>query len=266
MAGDPPLDQVVTRTWEFGARSGSEGRLTWNLGGFLADNRDDILFVASNQTGFGYFKNFGKTRRAGLEMGAHSRIGRVVFGGGYTLLQATYQSAETVDGSSNSTNDEAAEGVPGLEGTIEIAAGNRIPLVPRHMAKAFAGIRATSKLSLHLSLTAFSGSSARGNENNLHVPDGTWYLGPGRTPAYATVSLGARYQIVSQVQLFCNVNNLFNARYYTAAQLGPTGFTADGNFIARPFPEVGGEFPVQHATFYAPGAPIGAWAGVRFEF
>jgi hypothetical protein len=61
------------------------------------------------------------------------------------------------------------------------------------------------------------------------------------------------------------VNNLFNAHYYTAAQLGPAGLTANGNFIARPFPAVNGDFPVQHATFYAPGAPIGAWAGIRLK-
>jgi outer membrane receptor protein involved in Fe transport len=266
MAGDPPLDQVVTRTWEFGARGGQEGRFTWNIGGFVASNRNDILFVASNQTGFGYFKNFGRTRRAGLELRVNSRIGRVTFGGGYTFLEATYQSAETVDGSSNSSNDLALAGVPGLEGTIDIAPGDRIPLVPQHMAKAFVGIRASSKVSVDVGLTAFSRALARGNENGLHVPDGTFYLGPGSTPAYAIVGLGARYQVTPWVQLFCNVDNLFNGRYYTVAQLGPIGFTATGDFIARPFAAVAGDFPVQHATFYAPGAPIGVWAGMRFRF
>ena len=32
-----------------------------------------ILFVADNQAGFGYFKNFGKTRRQGLEAGLSVR-------------------------------------------------------------------------------------------------------------------------------------------------------------------------------------------------
>jgi outer membrane receptor protein involved in Fe transport len=266
LAGDPPLNQVVTRTWEFGLRGGSEARLGWSLGGFVADNRNDILFVASTQTGFGYFKNFGKTRREGVELSANDRIGRVVFGGGYTFLDATYQSSETLDGSSNSSNNLAAAGTPGLEGTIQIAPGDRIPLVPQHMAKAFADVSATAKLSVEVSLAAFSGSLARGNENGQNVPDGTYYLGPGSTPPYATVNLGARFQLTPWVQLFCNVSNLFNTHYYTAAQLGPTGFTASGNFIARPFPAEGGDFPVQRATFYAPGAPIGAWAGMRFKF
>ena len=35
---------------------------------FRADNRDDILFVLSEQTGFGYFRNFGETRRKGIEL------------------------------------------------------------------------------------------------------------------------------------------------------------------------------------------------------
>src|SRR5205823_5928463 len=50
MAGDPPLHQVVTRTLEAGVRSAPERNLTWSIGWFWAENHDDILFVASNQT------------------------------------------------------------------------------------------------------------------------------------------------------------------------------------------------------------------------
>ena len=99
-----------------------------------------------------------------------------------------------------------------------------------------------------------------------HEPDGTYYIGPGTSPGYAVVNVGARYEINRRFELFVRVNNLFNKRYFTAAQLGPTGFTADGNFIARPFAPVDGEFPLQHATFYAPGAPLGAWGGIRITF
>ncbi len=62
------------------------------------------------------------------------------------------------------------------------------------------------------------------------------------------------------------VNNLFDRRYSTAAQLGPTGFTDTGAFIARPFPAVDGEFPVQQSTFFAPGAPLRVWVSARFRF
>ena len=257
MAGDPPLEQVVAKTFEAGVRSGSESKLGWSAGWFRAHNSNDILFVASTQTGFGYFKNFGQTRRQGLEADLHSRIWRLSLGGGYTFLDATYQTAETLDGAGNSSNNQ---------GNIQVAPGDRLPLTPRHMLKAYADLRATKKLTLDLGLNAISSSIARGNENNLHQPDGVYFLGPGRSPGYGVMNLGARYQLHPHVQLFVQVNNLLDHRYYTAAQLGSTGFTAQGTFIARPLPAIGGQFPVVNATFYAPGAPIAVWAGLRLSF
>lgn len=264
MAGDPPLDQVRTRTFEAGVRG--TGPLRWSAGWFRASNRDDILFVASEQTGFGYFKNFDLTRRQGLEFDASKRIGRLTIGGGYTFLAATFESAEEVNGAGNSTNEEALDGTPGTEGTIEIEPGNRIPLVPRHMMKAYADLQVTSKFAVDLDIAAFGSSFARGNENNRHQPDGRYYLGGGKSPGYSLTNFGARYDVHRRLQLFMQVNNLFDKRYYSGAQLGATGFTATGSFIARPFPAVNGEFPLQGVTFYAPGAPRAAWAGLRVRF
>jgi outer membrane receptor protein involved in Fe transport len=266
LAGDPPLDQVVVSTWEAGLRGGTGQMFNWNIGAFRAANRHDILFVASTQTGFGYFRNFGETRRQGLEAGVSGRVGHVTVGGGYTFLDATYQSAETVDGSGNSSNDAAVAGVRGLDGTIQIQPGDRIPLIPRHMVKAFADVRITTKASLDLNLVGVSSSYARGNENNQDQPDGTYYIGAGSVPGYGVVNLGARYQATHRVQLIAEINNLFDTRYDTAAQLGATGFTGAGAFIARPFPAVGGEFPVQRASFVAPGAPRTGWVGARVAF
>jgi outer membrane receptor protein involved in Fe transport len=257
MTGDPPLDQVVTRTFEIGLRSTQ--RLRWNAGYFLANNRDDILFVMSEQTGFGYFRNFGSTRRQGVEAGADTQVGRVTLGLSYTFLDATFQSPETLNGESNSSNDEGQ----GLEGVIDIEPGARMPLIPRHMFKAFGEIRIRSNVSLDLGMISSSGVFARGNENNAHEPDGTYYTGEGATPAYAVVNLGARYQVTRHVGLVLQINNLFDTRYYTAAQLGANAFTETGAFIARPFPPIDGEFPLRHGTFLAPGAPAAFWIGAR---
>jgi outer membrane receptor protein involved in Fe transport len=265
LAGDPPLKQVVTRTIEAGLRGGMESKANWSVGWFRADNRQDILFVASNQTGFGYFKNFGKTLRQGVKFDVTGKVWRFSLGSSYTFLDATFQSSEFVDGSSNSTNDSAATG-RGLEGTIQTDPGAQMPLIPRHMFKAFADFQATAKFSMNLGLVAVSSSYARGNENNLHQPDGLFYLGSGRSLGYSVTNLGAHYQVTRHLQVFAQLNNLFDCRYSTAAQLGPTGFTSTGAFIARPFPAVDGEFPLAHATFYTPGAPRGAWGGVRFKF
>lgn len=263
MTSDPPLQQVTTRTFEAGLRGAQENRWRWSLGWFRAENRNDLLFVASTQTGFGYFKNFGQTRRQGLEAEWGGRVWRFDLGSSYTFLDATYQSREVVNGSSNSTSDAAAKG---LEGTIQIQPGARIPLIPQHLLKAYADLRVTTKFSLHLGLSAASQSYARGNENNQHQPDGVYYLDAGTSPGYAVTNFGARYQLHRRVELFAKINNLFDRRYYTAAQLGTTGFTEQGTFIARPFAAVNGEFPLLHATFYAPGAPRGMWGGLRFRF
>jgi outer membrane receptor protein involved in Fe transport len=267
LAGDPPLQQVETGTFEAGIRSdGEEGHLNWSAGWFRASNHNDLLFVTSNQTGNGFFRNFGQTLREGIEAHFSSRIQRLTLSGNYTFLRATYESPETLDGSSNSTNDSALGGSPGMDGVIRIQPGNRIPLIPQHTFKAFADMQFTRKISADLDLVAASSSYARGNENNQSRADGVYYLGPGTSPGYGVVNLGVRYQLHKQFQVFVQINNLLDHHYYSAAQLGPTGFTDQGTFIARPLPAINGNFPIVHATFYAPGAPFGAWGGIRFKF
>jgi len=261
MAGDPPLNQVVTRSVETGIR-GSRGPLGWNAGYFYAGNHDDILFVTSEQTGFGYFRNFGETRRQGVEFGVQVRVGRFTLGGGYTYLRATFESPETLNGQGNSSNSEG----PGLEGSIDVAPGDRLPLTPAHMFKAHGEVQVSRRIDVNVDLLAVGSSIARGNENNQHEPDGTYYLGDGSSEPYAIVNAGAHVGITSWLQAIGQIDNLFNQRYSTGAQLGPTGITADGTFIARPFPAVNGEFPLRHTTFLAPGAPIRAWIGARVHF
>jgi outer membrane receptor protein involved in Fe transport len=262
MAGDPPLEQIVTRTWETGVRN-IGGPLNWNAGFFHADNHNDILFVMSEQSGFGYFRNFGKTRRQGFEAGLSGTIlEKVTVGGGYTFLDATYQSEEEINGAGNSSNEEG----PGFEGTIAVEPGDRLPLTPRHMLKTFVDYQATSKLSFNLGFLAVSSSIARGNENNEHESDGTIYLGPGRAAGYGLADAGARYLIHPKLELVAQLDNVFNKHYVTAAQLGSTGLTSEGNYVARPFPAVNGEFPLAGATFFAPGAPRTFWVGTRVKF
>jgi outer membrane receptor protein involved in Fe transport len=268
LAGDPPLNQVVTKTWEAGLHGQLPGGLRWNAGVFRAENNDDILFVAApDNTQFGYFKNFGKTRREGLELGASGKTGALQFGANYTWLNATYQSAETINAVGNSSNDSAAAGDKGLAGNISIAPGNRIPLIPRQLFKAYTDYDFGAGWSAGLNLIASGSSYARGNENNQHAPDGVNYLGSGKSPGYAVFNLNTQYQANKQLRLFAQINNLLDRRYSNAAQLGPNGFTANGSFIAQPFPATAsGNFPVQQSSFYAPGAPRTAWIGVRYQF
>lgn len=265
MAGDPPLDQVVSRSWESGLR-GRLGPLAWRAGVFRTENRHDIQFVVSEQSGFGYFTNVDRTRRQGAEASADWRRSRLEVNLGYTLLSATFESAQEVNGSANSTNHAALGGARGLEGVIDIKPGNQIPMVPRHLLKASVGVDLTARATVTLGLVAAGSSFARGNENNAHQPDGTVYLGEGSAPGYGVLNLGVRYRLGAGVYVTGQVDNLLDHSYVTAAQLGATGFTATGRFAARPLPAVGADFPVRQTTFVAPGAPRRGWVGVNVRF
>lgn len=267
-AGDPPLNQVVVTTFEAGVRGTAANALHWNFGVFRSDNRDDILFVADNASGFGYFRNFGKTRRQGVEMGIDAQpLREWTLGANLSLLDATYQSTETIVGSGNSSNSAALAGAPGTEGTILILPGDRIPLLPRQTLKLFAQWEPDAKWRMNLDMTASSGANARGNENGLHTPDGLYYTGPGRSAGYAVLNLGVDYRPKPGLKFFLQIDNLLDRKYTTAGQLGANAFSVNGTFVARAFPiNANGDYPVPRATFFAPGAPRTAWVGLRYSF
>jgi outer membrane receptor protein involved in Fe transport len=267
-AGDPPLKQVVTTTFEAGLRGTAGRELAWNLGVFRSDNRDDLLFVSSDASGFGYFKNFGKTRRQGIESGLHVKpAAGWTLGGHLTLLDATYRSAETVGGAGNSSSDAAAAGFPGTGGNIRIQPGDRIPMLPRRILKLYADYEPNAQWRIGLDLSAASSVALRGNENGWHVPDGVFYTGPGRSAGYAVLNLGVDYKPRPGVKVFFQVTNLLNRKYTTGGQLGSDGFAANGSYVARALPQnANGDFPVRGASFFSPGAPRAAWIGLRYSF
>lgn len=275
MAGDPPLAQVVTRTLEAGLRGTLWDSTHWNVNIHRAENKNDILFVAApDAPGAGFFQNFPKTRREGFDLGFDSRASAWSYGAQYSYVKATYQAYGLFPGDGNSTNsfaamDPAFRGLAG--GTITVSPGDRMPLIPKQTFKAFVGYDFGETLSLNLDFRASGGVYARGNENNAHQPDGTYYLGPGKTAGYGVFDLGINYEPTPKLTFFAQIDNLLDREYYTAAQLGATGFDANGSFHARPFPKVAGapgdeNYPVPRTTFFAPGAPRLIWAGIRYRF
>ena len=95
MAADPYLKQVVARTLEAGLRGKLAGDMRWNAGAFRTVNSDDILFVGTT-TSAGYFTNFGKTRRQGLELGLSGNHGPLEWGASYSYIRATFQSSACI--------------------------------------------------------------------------------------------------------------------------------------------------------------------------
>jgi outer membrane receptor protein involved in Fe transport len=266
LVSDPPLRQVVARSYEFGVRGNPGGRIRWNAGYFHTVNVDDLLFIASPQTGFGYFLNFGKTRREGVEAAVTAHLHTMDAGAEYTFLDATYQSPQTIESGSNSTNSNALSGEKGVTdgGLIDIVPGDRIPQVPRHMMKLYSEYHPLRKLGLDADFNLISSSYVRGNENNLHQPDGQYYLGSGRSPGYGVVNLGSRYTISSRFEMFAEMDNVLNRHYYTAGQLSDTPYDNNGNFASREFaPYASGDYPIRNTTYLSPGAPFAIFGGLK---
>ncbi|MFZ6654512.1 TonB-dependent receptor [Undibacterium sp. TJN19] len=250
MAGDPALKQVISKTWEAGLRGKLFGKMNWNAGVFRGDNVDDILFVA-NSAATGYFKNFDKTRRQGLEAGMSANFDQLSLGMHYTWMKATYQSSDLLGSQNNSAADAG--------GNIRVQPGDRLPLIPQQIFKAHFNYEFDAGLSAGLELLAIGQSFVRGNENNAHLADGKTSFGSGRIPGYAVANLSASYSFrsCSQLKLFVNVSNLFNQQYYTAGQLGPYAITPGGGYSNS---------DTSGTTFYTPGAPRMIWLGLRYSF
>ena len=250
MAGDPPLKQVISENWETGFRGELPGHVNWNLGYFRIENANDLQFVVSpTQTSKGYFKNFGKTRRQGIEFGLDRKVDQWNYGVNYTWLEATYQSGEQFLGENNSS---------AVDGMITIRPGNRIPLVPQHAFKTFVDYQMTPEWGSNVNIIGFSSMFARGNENNAHQANDE-YLGSGKLAGYVVVNYGIRYQpsYVKGLHIFGQVNNLLDERFITSGQLGPQAIATNGTFA--PQNDV-------HTTFYGPGAPRTWWLGMRYSF
>jgi outer membrane receptor protein involved in Fe transport len=269
LVSDPALKQVVARTCEFGFRGNPDGRYGWNAGYFHTINNNDLLFIASPQTGFGYFQNFGKTRRQGVEAAATAHMHNLNAGAEYTFLQATYQSTQVIESDSNSSNTNALGGEPGVTdgGLITILPGDTIPQVPQHVMKLYADYHPLRKLSVNADFNLISSSYVKGNENNLHRPDGVYYLGSGKSPGYGIVNLGTRYTFGPHYELFAEINNLLNRRYYTTGQLSDSPYDNNGNFIGRPFAAyASGDYALRNTTYLSPGAPITVFGGLKVSF
>jgi outer membrane receptor protein involved in Fe transport len=272
MAGDPPLKQVVARTVEAGLR-GTIDRLRWHAGVFRADNRDDIVFVAADVAGSGYFRNVDRTRRQGLEIGAEATAGRLTAGAELSLLDATFGSRETLPGAANSSNS-IAQGMPpmpGLDGgTITVQPGDRLPLQPRQLLKLRADWRLLDGLTVGADASIQSDQIARGNENGRHQPDGVIYLGSGRSAGYGVVNATAAWEAGGGWTLTAKLSNLFDRRYTTGAVLAATPFSAASSVDAR---QVGSylvdgnrQYAVRQTTLLAPGAPRRLQIGALWRF
>ena len=173
LVSDPPLKQVVARTYEAGIRGTVDlgqknGRIAWSFGAFSTDSADDIINVASPVTGRGFFQNAGTTRRQGIEASANYRSDRWNVFATYSLVDATFRDALTI----SSPNNPLA-----VDDLISVQPGNHLPGIPRHRLKAGVDYTVFDGWKVGGDLIVASGQYLAGDESNLNAKLPGYWLG-----------------------------------------------------------------------------------------
>lgn len=239
LVADPPLRQVVSRTYEAGLRGNVpllDGRLDWKLGGYRTDVTDDIITTASAIQGRSFFQNVPATRRQGLEAGAQYAAPRFVLYANYSLIDATYQ----FSGMLASPNNPMAD----ANGNISVVPGNKIPAIPAHQLKAGFDAAFTPEWKVGADVAVVGSQYFVGDNSNLNAP----------VPAYWTTNLHSSFQVTKEAQLFALITNLFNQRYYSYG----TYFQLDG--VAK---AVG--FVFSDPRSVTPAQPFAVYGGLRLK-
>ena len=237
--GDPPLKQVIAKTWELGA-SGRlrEGpwRIDWLLAGYRATNHDDIQFIAAETRGRAFFQNIGQARRQGVEASVTAVQGPWSLRAGYAFTDATFRTLLTLNSPDNpSANDD---------GQISVRRGDRMPSVPRHrglLSVDYAG----RGFSVGGDVQAQTGQYLVGDEANLEP----------RTGGFALLNLRGSVAVAGPVTLFAELSNVFDKHYATFGTFSETGEVALS------------EAPnASNPRSLGPGTPRRWLAGIRARF
>ena len=261
MADDPPLKQVVAKTYDFGARGSLTEEIKWNASIYHAMNHQDLQFIrAGDSTSRGYYDNVGRTQRQGLDLGLGGQHDRFRWNASYSYIRATFDSDFSLVNSSNSSANDGATNT----NIYNVTKGNKMPSIPEHQLKARAQYDVTPQWSVGTNLVYFSDQYVIGNENNQHTANtagclplrsNTRACGSGKISDYTVVNLDTQYNFGGGWKAFAKAINIFDNDYYVAGRLAETMFDASGAY--------GGEIKSRGVI---PGAPRAAWIGMRYEF
>lgn len=248
MADDPPLDQVVAKTVEIGARGQLNNFLTWNFAAYDAINHDDILFIYANASNAaGYFTNVSKTTRQGVDLGLATQFDKLSLDFSYGYIAARYGSDFTMVSEVNSS--------AGAGSAIQVKDGDYLPNIPKHNFKIRAKYQLQPAWYLGATATTFSSSFMMGNENQKHNESNGVQ---GEVPGYTAVNLDSAYHFsgtLNGLKLYAKLINVFDNEYYTGGRMAQTFVQKDRTFGAE-----------RDVASLVPGAPRAGWIGLRYEF
>ena len=203
--GDPPLNQVVSKSWEVGASGQHDGatRIRWLLSAYRSNNHDDIQFIASPIRGRAFFQNVGVTRRQGFDASIDVSRGHWSARATYAYTDATFRTPLTLNSPDNPGADD--------DGTIAVARGAQMPGIPRHRGTLSVDY-ANARWGIGGDIQGQSGLRLFGDEANF-AP---------RTRSFAVVNLRGHARLFGPLTLFAELRNAFDKRYGTFGTFSPT--------------------------------------------
>lgn len=241
---DPPLEQVVTKSFEGGFRGELTDGLRYRIGGFHSTNNDDIIFGSTGGTtsSTGFFRNVGDTRRVGAELGLSGvlfNFERLTWYANYSYVNATFEDAFLAVSANHPNADD--------NDRIQVSSGDRIPGIPEHSFKLGGIYSFNDRFSVGANMIYNTSQVLRGDESNqLDTVDG-----------YAVLNLNGTYKINKTFALFGRINNITDTDYETFGLLGEPDEVFDGSGATPEF---------ENATFLGPGAPINGFVGLTVSF
>lgn len=246
LQADPYLKQVISRTLEGGFRLKLSESSGMSVSVYRSENSDDILFRAIGARGLGFFENFDRTRRQGIDLGAYTAVGAVDLRVSYSYLDATYQASQILFGG---------------ERDIQVNPGTKIAGLPAHTLRLNADWRVVPKLVVGGSMLATSSITTQGNEDGrIGAEADESVAANAKVKGYLLLNLHANYEAAKGLDYFARVNNVLDTRFETYGLMAMSMFNADGSRIGDP--SVGPNV----SRFVAPGAPRNFMVGLRYRF
>ncbi len=254
---DPPLDMVVNRNLEIGARGnknynlmGMNHYIDWNLSAYAGRNYNDIIFIGGNRVGTGYFRNVGNTQRLGTEFALNGTLGKKwTWFAKYAYVRATFETSQRLSSVGHPLNtfddDDYDDNELREAFQIQVSKGNEIPGVSPHLGRVGLGYNITDRWNINGDIEANSDQFFRGDEINHST----------KLPGYFLLNFKTEYVLEGK-------NNGANTMFFLEARnILDQNYETGGIFAENEVSGTGGS-----GTFVTPGQPFTIFGGINLTW